>query len=147
MEEIKYPIYYAIEPMYNPINCELIGCIVSKCFVLEENKKYFVNGAIKADYKVVFPYQEIDAFGNIKLESIFPNDSNITHVNSIFESYLDAKRECFFRNACCSEYQRLKLEGIEDQITQATEALIVYSENSDSNDSKLQKLKVYNNTI
>lgn len=58
MVECKYPIYYAIEPIYNPINYEQIGCVVSKCFVLEENKKYFANGAIKADYKVVFPYQE-----------------------------------------------------------------------------------------
>lgn len=140
MVECKYPIYYAIEPIYNPINYEQIGCVVSKCFVLEENKKYFANGAIKADYKVVFPYQEIDAFGNIKLENVIPNDSNITHVNFIFESYSEAKSKCFLSNACCSEYQRLKLETLEEQIAKANEELIVNSENSNSNVRKLQKI-------
>jgi len=141
MKDIKYPIYYAIEPMYNPINGEHIGVIVSKCFVLEENKKYLVNGAMIADYKVVFPYQEIDAFGNIKLEGVIPNDSNITHVNSIFESYLDAKKQCFLMNACRSEYQHLKLEVLEKQIEKATDTLILTCENSNSNDRKWQKSK------
>lgn len=147
MEEIKYPIYYAIEPIYNPINQNCIGHIVSKCFVLEENKKYFEDGSMMVNYKVVFPYQGIDVFGNIKSESIAPTDSNITCVNSIFESYSDAKRESFLKNSHRSEYQRLKLEELEAQIARVTDTLILNCETYKSTDKSKQKSKSLYNSI
>jgi len=127
--EVKYPVCYAIESIYNPISYECIGEVVSKCFVLEENIKYFPSGAMIADYKVVFPYQEIDAFGNIKQEVVTPIDNNITRVNKIYQIYADAKKRCILNNSCRSELQRLKLDVLEEQIAKATAMLVVNFEN------------------
>lgn len=81
------------------------------------------------------------------LKSVAPIDSNITCVNSIFESYSDAKRESFSKNSHRSEYQRLKLEELEAQIARATDTLILNCETYKSTDKSKRKSKSLYNSI
>ena len=65
----NYPIKYAVIPMIEQVGwengvCELerkygtVCYIVSKCYVVEESKKYNINGTTKIEYQVVCPFSE-----------------------------------------------------------------------------------------
>ena len=66
--ELNYPIKYAVQELtiqggftqnYEEIT---LGFIVSKCYVINQNTKYLLNGTFETTYKVVFPYKDIDSF-------------------------------------------------------------------------------------
>lgn len=67
---LNYPIKYAVLELkikggwisnYEDIT---IGFIVSKCYIVNQNIRYFQNGTNKVSYTVVFPYTNIEAFKN-----------------------------------------------------------------------------------
>ncbi len=67
-EKLNYPIKFAIQELtieggftqnYENI---ILGFIVSKCYVVNENIKYLEDGTNHITYKVVFPYKDIDSF-------------------------------------------------------------------------------------
>lgn len=72
MEEIGYPIKYAILELREPGGWSnhyediINGYIASKCFVIESNREYKKNGLWEVRYKVVFPYNDIEVFKRCK---------------------------------------------------------------------------------
>ncbi len=65
--ENKYPIRYALMPMYEKVgwypseyrseDYGVVCYIVSKCYVIKEEKTYLDNGKHKMKYSVVFPFE------------------------------------------------------------------------------------------
>ena len=65
--ENKYPIKYALMPMYEQVgwypseyrseDYGIVCYIVSKCYLIREEKTYFDNGTYKTKYNVVFPFE------------------------------------------------------------------------------------------
>lgn len=71
-EEINYPIKYAVMPIVEQFGRDyyinnqlhrdvLVSHIVSKCYVLSEEKEYFKDGTSKISYRVLFPWQKNSA--------------------------------------------------------------------------------------
>ena len=65
-KELKYPIKYAIMPIYEQTGWapglhelereyDVVAYIVSKCYVIKEEKDYLQNGTVRIRYAVVFP--------------------------------------------------------------------------------------------
>ena len=95
----NYPIRYALMPIYRhdgfysgfdsvEKDVTLAAYIVSKCYVVGEQKKYLMDGSVKLEYEVVFPYQKKEDW-----EKVYPitclNDqcSNSTFVSNVYVDY------------------------------------------------------------
>lgn len=111
-EELKYPIRYAIMPIIEETNNEIIFYMVSKCYVISEKKEYLKDGKCKITYEIVFPYFEkmnfpnyienldyfyevnLDLFKNMKRifpeYNIYKQCSNSTIISQLFSSLDDA---------------------------------------------------------
>lgn len=103
----NYPIKYALMPIIKQNGWSIglnelerkyaVSCyIVSKCYVVGENKKYYQDGTFKIKYSVVFVYEKDDY--NRYLERVEPEFNlineectNSLFVDEVFESYEDAK--------------------------------------------------------
>jgi len=118
-EELKYPIKYGVLEIKEEGNWEngfvdiTKGYIVSKCYVVESNTKYYADGKSKETYSVVFPYQDINVF----MESIKNNDHvknlgykkiprlnamkeyySVEKLDNIYDNYEDAKEMAEIKN-------------------------------------------------
>ena len=122
MEELMFPIKYAVlelkeEGGYSNNYDDIInGYIVSKCYVVGSEIKYFKNGNSEEFFKVVFPYTDIAAFKrSLKYSSLYSNglylgEKNIPRfdacdqyypvniVSNVYDSYLEAKEDANNRN-------------------------------------------------
>ena len=101
-EELKYPIVYALQKMtkeayenYNSFD-EVIGYIVSPCYLVEEHLTYYEDGTSKKTYDVVFPrsvdgiyYDTIDN-DFIPKYNVFNGYTNTTTVDYITFDYEEA---------------------------------------------------------
>ena len=121
-EDFKYPIKYAVQELkqrggwsvgYKNITQ---GFIVSKCYVVGSNIKYFADGSYKINHKVVFPFDDIEGLKiSLRHGRNYIGDENFpaydacdrprttTVVNSLFDSYADAKVVAELKN---EEYKR-----------------------------------------
>lgn len=110
----NYPVKYALMPIYemngwnkglNSIepNYEIIGYIVSKCFLIKSSVEYKADGTSKIIYDVVFPYQLSDYRTMIwskvdPVTNIYNENLNVTSVDCVFSSLKEAKEECETKN-------------------------------------------------
>lgn len=103
----NYPIKYALMPLYKQTGWvhglnqlerkyEIVAYIVSKCYVISENKAYSADGTSNIEYEVVFPYENIDNNNSIwtrtepSINLSSSQISNSTKVKKIFDNYRDA---------------------------------------------------------
>lgn len=118
--DLRFPIKYAVLELKSPggysTNYEDVteGFIVSKCYVLESNVKYYPNGcAVRAveSYKVFFPYDDIEGFKRMtfmgipyyeerkSLEIDASNNYYPVHVvDCLFDTYEEAKEDAKQKN-------------------------------------------------
>lgn len=112
MKTDKLPVKYALMPIidFNKVfgtilitNDRTVGYFVSKCYVLEENKKYNEDGTTSRNYKVVFPYSEVFLNNKIKeLKNDFENDQYLSYsVDEVYNDYESAKEACDIKNSDC----------------------------------------------
>lgn len=147
--ELKYPVKYAILELKEQggwlVGYENItqGFIVSKCYVVGTNIKYYSNGENEIIHKVVFPFKNISDFRvSLQRGSSYNSDETIPSydacgnpypvdvVLSLFDSYEEAKkiavqkneemRSKLISNVSLSEqnwkekYEKLKIDFLEN---------------------------------
>ena len=103
----NYPIKYALIPMIEQVGWvsglnelereyDVVCYIVSKCYLIDEVKKYHLDGSYDISYNVVCPYQRYDSFDTYNIEEPSFNYNsgyctNSTKVNEIFNSIEEAR--------------------------------------------------------
>ncbi|MCI8778902.1 MAG: hypothetical protein HFI87_07125 [Bacilli bacterium] len=96
----NYPVKYAVMPIKNCDEETMIN-IVSKCYLLSEEKRYDKYGKYKTMYDVFFPYQLDDRCWK-RVEPIFNIYSyrcvNALEVDAIFDSYENALELAHLKN-------------------------------------------------
>ncbi len=112
----NYPIRYALVPMYE--YCwrlgekeeEIVAYIVTKCYLVNETKKYERNGNVELRYHVVCPYQYLDFDIWHRVEPKFNMNRNCCNgfitdkVYTSLEKAIDAKNKKnadIVANKCC----------------------------------------------
>ena len=102
----NYPIKYAVIPMIEQVGWShginelereygTVCYIVSKCYLVEESKKYNADGSVRVKYHVVCPYQYDEFYEWNRVEPTF----NIMHgqctndivVDEVYDSLEDAR--------------------------------------------------------
>ena len=102
----NYPIKYAVIPMIEQIGWShglnelereygIVCYIVSKCYLVEETKKYKADGTVRVKYHVVCPYEYDEYYKWNRVEPTF----NIMHgqctndivVDEVYDSLEDAR--------------------------------------------------------
>lgn len=102
----NYPIKYASMPIYgegrNEQNDSPKAYIVSKCFLLDEHKRYSVNGDIDIRYEVVFPFQREDINNWKRMEPEYNYMTyqcvNSSIVNNIYNNKREATKNTNIKN-------------------------------------------------
>jgi len=106
----NYPIKYAAMPIYEQTgwnhglnslerNYDVVAYIVSKCYLINENKEYKMDGKIKNNYEVVFPYSNSvsNHYNEYKRKEpeydINYQCSNSIVVKNVFDTYEEATKE------------------------------------------------------
>lgn len=106
----NYPVKYAIMPIYEQVgwmsglhelerNYEVVGYIVSKCYVVSKKTKYLEDGREEKEFEVVFPYQRTDYTRIHDWTRVYPEfnynrnciNSNIVCV--LYDDFTDAKEK------------------------------------------------------
>lgn len=107
-KELKYPIKYAIMPIkeqtgwypgLNELEREygVVVNIVSKCYVIGEEKEYLGDGTFQIQYEVVFPFFKKDKIYFDGCEPVIPKYNfysqctNSVFVNQLFNSFDEAQ--------------------------------------------------------
>lgn len=134
MEE-KYPVGYTIMPIYarvgnvltndhylmisnsivkyGDIHLEVVGYIVSKCYIFSEMKEYLANGEIRKSYEVVFPYQKVEYRSRKKYCKVKPTRINKIRINE--EGLFSDKEEAMFAK------DELNISVLENEIARTLE--------------------------
>ena len=102
----NYPIKYAVIPMIEQVglghginelerNYEIVYYIVSKCYLVGENKKYNIDGTITTRYHVVCPFNK-DEYQNWRREEptynlVHGNCTNSITTAALFDNFDEAK--------------------------------------------------------
>ena len=87
----NYPVKYAVIPI--TINNDISYYIASKCYLVNEVKKYNSNGTIENRYFVVCPFKNLDNGTWEKVEPYFNFNGNCTNsveVDELYHYYGDA---------------------------------------------------------
>ena len=102
----NYPIKYAVIPMIEQVGWshglnelerkyDAVCYIVSKCYLIEENKEYKADGTVRVKYHVVCPYEcdEFNEWNRVEPEfSIFHGQCiNDVVVDEVYDSFEEAK--------------------------------------------------------
>lgn len=102
-KELKYPIKYAVMPIKEQIGwypglhelereCDVVANIVSKCYVIREDKEYLQDGTLKIKYEVVFPSLKFGGFELAVPEyNFYSQCTNSIFVNQLFNSFEEAQ--------------------------------------------------------
>lgn len=107
-KEVKYPIKYAVMPIEEQIGWypglnelereySVVANIVSKCYVIREDKEYLQDGTLKIKYEVVFPFLKKDKihFGGfepaIPEYNFYSQCTNSIFINQLFNSFEEAQ--------------------------------------------------------
>ena len=120
MENLKYPIKYALMPIIEQVSWthglhemereyDVVAYIVSKAYLVNKTIKYYSNGTEDYLFKVVFPHTD---FSNLDIKNIPKYNINCDCLNSIevsevFDTYEEAKQarnleNCKLRSLCYS---------------------------------------------
>ena len=99
--EINLPIKYAIEPVfpYATNTGNILGYIVTKCYIVEKTTCYFVDGTSRDRITVVYPFKGLQTFKMVKDKrrpefDRFGHYRNVDYTNKVYETYLEAKEDC-----------------------------------------------------
>ena len=99
--ELKLPIKYTVQPMYpyasNTGN--ILGYIVSKCYVVAKTTNFSPDGSIRELFTVVYPYKGLQTFKIMKDKRLpefdgYGNYRNIDYTEYVYDTYLEAKEVC-----------------------------------------------------
>lgn len=106
----NYPVKYAIMPIFESTSwhfgyCDLACYIVSKCYLLGENKSYLENGDLKYEYDVFFPYERVyrEIYDFKGINSL--NDGKVSTVDVVFDTYAKAREYADVLNAEAINHQ------------------------------------------
>ena len=97
----NYPVKYAIMPIYEQVgwmsglhelerSYEVVGNIVSKCYVVSKKISYLEDGSEEKEFEVVFPYRKTDYRRTYDWERVYPEFSfgrNCINSNIVRELY------------------------------------------------------------
>lgn len=179
INEINYPIKYAIQELkinkgYDS-NYEDItyGFIISKCYVVNQNIRYYQDGSNSLTYNVVFPYKDIQTFiynknfkypfneiKSIPHYSLWNNCMNDTIIYNIFDTYEEAltkkyeyiiehKRKISKQLSKISEYEKLIKTFKENQTICNEYEKIIFEKTKDmiitKEDIHIKKLSINKN--
>ena len=181
--QYNYPIKYSIMPIcayvgenlsnnhtlniYNSIvrygykHLEVIGYVVSKCYILSEINSFLSDGTTNTSYEVVFPYQKVNHKGRETYRKVDPTryDAQIGEIYDTVEEAVLAKNELnqiilseelsrITRNKNYQENIKLiqqafekrieRLNELETEIAENTKEMII-SENQEQDLSVFQK--------
>ena len=90
----NYPVKYAIMPIYEQVgwtpglhelerSYEVVGNIVSKCYVVSKRVCYLDDGSEEKEFEVVFPYQKTDYMRIHDFNRVYPKFNIYGHcINS-----------------------------------------------------------------
>lgn len=99
--EYNLPIKYAIEPVYPYAsgNGNILGYIVTKCYILEKMTRYFPDGKAQDRITIVYPFKGLQTFKFMKDKrrpefDNFGNYRNIDYTDKVYNTYLEAKEVC-----------------------------------------------------
>ena len=104
----NYPVKYAIMPIYEQVgwmsglhelerSYEVVGSIVSKCYVVSKKVSYLDDGSEEKEFEVVFPYRKTDYRRMYDWERVYPEFSfgrnciNSNIVRELYDNFDDAK--------------------------------------------------------
>lgn len=104
----NYPVKYAIMPIYEQVgwmsglhelerSYEVVGNIVSKCYVVSKKISYLEDGSEEKEFEVVFPYRKTDYRRTYDWERVYPEFSfgrnciNSNIVRELYDNFDDAK--------------------------------------------------------
>ena len=123
----NYPIKYALIPITKQVGRShglneskkeygTICYIISKCYLIDEIKKYNINGTCEKKYKVVFPFQEGEYSEWHKEEPSFNlingQCTNSIQTDNIFDSFDEAKKYKDRKNEDILEQHLVKVAGM-----------------------------------
>jgi len=125
----NYPIKYAVMPIYEQVGWnhglnelereyDIVAYIVSKCFIISETKKYKIDGSLKKEYQVVFPYRNDEYDIWIRTEPRFGFQRQVMNtiiVNDVYESYEDALEDAKSKNEKIKE-KKISLLNIDNNL-------------------------------
>lgn len=152
MKDNFYPIKYGVEYVYmysKPKNNEqVLGFIVSKCFVVSDVNIYHADGTKKTQYNVVFPFKGISTFGVGKNKRVptyngYGLCNNADNGTYVYDTYNEAKKKCNEMNYQLFSFyypyniaEKIKeFQILEDKVKEETEDMIVTL----SNDKTIEK--------
>ena len=100
MEEMNYPIKYAIMPVtnYSKNDGLVLGYIVTKAYIVTEFRRYLPTG-VRKSYEVVYPVKGLKTSEVMKDLRVPEFDQggmciNSDHNNNIFDTFEEAKELC-----------------------------------------------------
>ena len=142
MEEVKYPVKYALMPVEAYITNKrgeefvIDKCyIISKAYVLEEHRKYQEDGTYSVKYQICFPYKVYtEGISSVKTTPhLHSSSSNNTLAFYLFDSYEEAliakeKKNALIPNEVVDQYQ-----SYEDRIQELTKDMLIDPEKEDFN--------------
>ena len=130
MNKTNFPIKYALQPIYESINSEeeALFYIISKCFLVGDNIKYYEDGSILHYYEIVFPYKE----------------EFVTLLNN---KGIKRKPQFDYKNSCYNQDYTYKLydsyeDALEDRIIINKEKIDKYLSTFTSNSELYKKAKI-----
>lgn len=154
----NYPVKYALMPIYEYISKDekiISYYIVSKCFIVSENKRYLINGSFKQEYEVVFPYQINDFINNYEYFRCYPKFNiyydciNSLTVSSVFNDKDEAKNVCLELNKQLLDerYTNVRINGklqeeVEKICKEYNENVIYYEKIENIIEEELKELEV-----
>lgn len=108
MEELKYPIKFAIQKVEQPnfyTGKLQKGFIASKVYLVGEKNIYYKDGTIKKEYEIVYPFENIIYPYNEVLYKLLPKYNNETKrydnsviINKVFDTFEEARLEAIQLN-------------------------------------------------
>ena len=100
MEEVMFPIKYAVMPVTNYVKNDnfVLGYIVTKAFVVMELNRYFPSGKRKS-YDVVYPVKGLkssEVMADLRIPEFDETGLciNSDHNNNVFDTFDEAKNVC-----------------------------------------------------
>ena len=122
--ENNYPVKYTLQPVYeqfghlngvfgNEPNYSISFYVVTKCYVVEDIKKYFKDGSTEQYYNVVFPIK------------FLTTDSLLNDSEDFQEPEFNYNNECYNKNKTSKIYDSFE-EAITDRIIKNKERFFNY---------------------
>ena len=155
MEEVNYPIVYAVLPMIEQVGWYdglwekereygPVAYIVSKCYLVGEKKEYKSDGSIELEYQVVCPYEFDDYIRDFKSQIPEYNliryyCTNCVKVENIYDNLEDAIKDKDAKNEdlLANRFSYMSYDKL----------IAIYDEAKKEHEEKISKYNEYENKI